>query len=220
MIANEIRLRFGPLRTSWHLRLQCGYIAPVDGYNDVVRAIDQYRHRDGYIYPPEIVSRNIRNSITGELGETLPNSRRPARFYQEPVTHDLVLRGLGQTKQEAQRGVACLIIHVAAFLFHGRLQFEGWGIDERIPFDDRQRLPFYAEDAEIFLDCAIDTWNGYDGSAQDLLTIAFYWVANSRCYEQSWVQFLALYMENRRPLRSVSTQDVSSDTVRDINGSI
>jgi hypothetical protein len=163
-----------------------GTIAPLPGFGDGKKWIAHYAHKEGFLYPPIVESRN-------EKGETVANTRRPAHLHRVPPSHELNL-GPVQQQEDRSRPHASLIIHLVGYLHGTCVQFEDWWFDARVPLGEKHNIHFVRKTAEHFLSHAYTTWRQWPQPVRRRFTNILFMLNRAPSYESDWEHFLSEYM--------------------------
>jgi len=118
-----VRDRFGFLPCEYTIEFEGGIISPVSNYDEVLARVERNAHEDGFLYPP--LSWRV-----NESGEEIQKTERPAHLHPVTVSHELALHFSG-TAENLRRGPSGIVVHLLAYLFGIRLQFEDWWFDGR-----------------------------------------------------------------------------------------
>lgn len=185
--------KFGVLRHRHPIAFTGGSITPLDDIEDTLVDVTAAMHPDGHCYPPTqvTVSQFYRNGL--EVEEEVPRSRRPALLHPLPATHVLAV----ETPLEAdfKRGDGGFLLHLAAYLFGTRLQFEEWYVDGRIPVEAQTHAVHVTpKTASSFFTISYDTWRLWSRETRQAFTTALYLHSKAPAYEWLWERFLVEYM--------------------------
>lgn len=176
---------FGFLNQKGTYRFDGGEIAPCEDFDQSRLWIAKYAHRDGFLYPP--ISR------TGPVdGEPLPNTERPARLHQLPISHTLRLDS-EKEPSDRHRTEASVVIQLIAYLNGTWLQFGDWWFDARVPLD-RQRRGCSHVTAEHFLSHGYKTWRQWPDQARTRFATTLFMFNRAPSYEADWEHFSVEYM--------------------------
>src|SRR6185369_5421421 len=159
-----VKDQFGFLRYASPLVFDDVEIRPRPEYAELVACLDQREHRDGFVYPPQ-THQVARDPTTLELGDEIPNTKRPAFLWRLPASHSIVVR-TDVESSDFRQSIGLFIIHLVAYLFGTRLQFHDWWFDSRIPTKPQANIFSPARTATPFLSAAYRTWKGWSRADQ------------------------------------------------------
>ena len=185
--------RFGILRHRHPIVFAGGSITPLDDIEDTLTDVAAVTHPDGHCYPPTQVTvvQGRREGIDTE--EEVPRSRRPALLHSLPATHVVTVDAPLDT--DFKRGDGGFLIHLAAYLFGTRVQFEEWDIDGRVPVDaETHAVHVTPKQASSFFTTGYDTWRLWPHKSRQAFTTALYLHSKAPAYEWLWESFLVEYM--------------------------
>jgi hypothetical protein len=125
--------------------------------------------------------------------EEVPNSERPAHLHKIPASHRI---SLNTTKpQELLReSDAAFLMHLAAYLFGVRLQFNDWWFDGRVPIKSTHNIHLTPSKANAFFLAAYGNWKSFKTKYQKLMINLLYMNSRTLSYEWDWEQFTIAYM--------------------------
>lgn len=181
-----MRDRFGFLPCEYSIEFQGGIISPVSNYAEVLERVGQNTHKDGFLYPP------LEWRIY-ESGEKIQKTERPAHLHPVTVSHQLSLHFSG-TMENLRRGPGGIVVHLLAFLFGVRLQFEDWWVDGRVPIRSTHNIHVTKTVAEDFLSHCYQIWQKWPGKKQKLISNLLFMHSRAPSYEWDWEQFMIEYM--------------------------
>jgi hypothetical protein len=134
-----------------------------------------------------------RDPTTLELGDEIPNTKRPAFLWRLPASHSMVVR-TGVASSEFRKDIGLFIIHLLAYLFGTRLQFHNWWFDSRIPTKLQANICDPARTVEPFLSAACRTWKAWDRPDRAAMTALLYMHSRVPGYGWPWECFTFEYM--------------------------
>ena len=105
--------KFGYLSFTETIHLPCGKVSSLDIYSDAENYINEYKHRDGFLYPPIVQQHKLDSSYEKSLG-VIPNTERPAVLFKVPISHSIELNLTGD-KKEIRSGVGGLFVYLLYF---------------------------------------------------------------------------------------------------------
>lgn len=178
--------RFGFLPCSYPIEFEGGRILPLPNYNQIRISVAEKTHADGFLYPP--IERE-----GAEPGERPLKTERPALIHQITGSHEINLSFRGSL-EELRRGPGGFVIHLLAYLFGVRLQFDGRWFDGRVPIRPTHNIHVTKAVVEDFLSRCYQTWNKWDERKQRLITNVLYMHSRAPAYEWDWERFLIEYM--------------------------
>ncbi|MEM4406590.1 MAG: hypothetical protein QXS68_06045 [Candidatus Methanomethylicaceae archaeon] len=192
MQSKENQILFGFLPYKGSFQFNGGVILPVPEYDKVASWVDKYTNEDGFLYPP--TERRMQLDLkTQKPVKVIPKTKRPALLHRVPASHELLLSASGTT-EEIQKGPGAFIIHLLAYLFQIRLQFQSWWFDRRVPIRCPRNFDFNEGTAEDFLSHCYKTWQGWNEREQRLITNVLYMHSRVPSYEWDWERFTIEYM--------------------------
>lgn len=171
-------------------------ICPVEDYTEGIKWIEKYRNSDGFIYPP--MSRWVRvNPDTLEKEEEIPNTERPASLYQLPSSHKICLSH--PTNKDIRKADGAFLVHLLAYLFDTRLQFDNWWFDSRVSLGRKEDRIFggkvFTHPVLVdFLDHSYCKWKEWKSERQNLMTNLLFMFSRAPSYEWDWERFTIEYM--------------------------
>ena len=176
---------FGFLEYPYPILFNGGAISLVPDYERASAWVSEHTNRDGFLYPPASYSAD-------QSGREIPHSLRPALLHQVPPSHDLALDCPG-TSEPLRRGPGAFLIHLLAYLFGTRLQFEEWWVDGRIPIKPAHGIRCTRDVVGDFLSHSLRTWNSWPEKSQRLLTNLLFMHSRTTLYPWEWEQFANAY---------------------------
>ncbi|RFF29700.1 hypothetical protein [Wenzhouxiangella sediminis] len=183
---------FGFLRYPHSIQFEGGSVEVGEQYAAACEEIDKYRHRDGNLYPP--IQRTVPiDWQTGEHGDPLENTERPARVFPPPLSHEIFISSRIDDG-DIRRGDAALIVHLLALLFDTRLQFDGWRFDGKVPIPDKSSILLLRGALEDSLSAIYQNWRLWSESHRNFFVKILYMHARAKSCEWSWYRFLTEYM--------------------------
>ena len=181
-----VRARFGFLLCEYVIEFEGGTISPVSNYDEVLALVEQYTHEDGFLYPPL-------GWRVNESGEEVPKTRRPVHLHPVTASHELSLHFSGTT-EDLRKGPGGIVIHLLAYLFGVRLQFEGGWLDGRVPICSTHNIHVTKAVAEDFLSCCYQIWQKWPQRNQKLISNLLFMHSRAPSYEWDWERFMIEYM--------------------------
>ncbi|MGJ0515830.1 MAG: hypothetical protein ACR65O_08790 [Methylomicrobium sp.] len=85
---------FGFLKYPYAIEFVGGSIEPTDSFQDGLKYIKERKNRDGYLYPPQVISFiQPMDFESGEFGkpQAIPNSNKPSSVFSLPASHILFI---------------------------------------------------------------------------------------------------------------------------------
>lgn len=184
--------RFGILRHRHAIEFGAGTITPLDDIEETLADIAKEMNPDGHCYPPTQVT-VVQRWPEGEADEEVPRSRRPALVHPLPATHAVAVDS--PLENDFKRADGGFLIHLAAYLFGARVQFEDWDIDGRIPVKaETHAVHVTPKQASSFFTIAYATWRSWPRESRQAFTTALYVHSKAPAYEWLWESFLVEYM--------------------------
>jgi len=193
--------RFGFLPYRRVLELPGVKVEPLPDYAARWARIEAMRHQSGYLYPPT-KKRWSGDPFTGKWSE-VPNSVRPAHLWKfeevEPSllggSHVLTVEGK-YAEGRPRYGADAFIVHLLAYLFGVRLQFDGWWFDRRIPTqlglaNDLTETP--SQTAADFIEHALATWTQWSDAMRTDFTTLLFVHSRATLYEWPWERLFFEY---------------------------
>lgn len=188
----SIHEEFGFLVYPRELSFDGGVLKPQDNYEDGLKYIEEYGNRDGYLYPPEIVTTTC-DIKTWEPVSEVPNSRRPASTFQMPASHHLTIKN-PLSRENARLEDAGLVIHLLAFFFGTRLQFSDWRFDGKVPIKPTNSFLYGPEAPADFLSRVYEAWRAWTPELRKRYINILYVHGKAKSCEWEWDAFLYQYM--------------------------
>ena len=179
---------FGFLNLEKEIEFDGGKIHPIDEYSKSVEWIEECKHEDGFIYPPQIET-VILNPITMEEESVKPKTKRPALLHKLPASHGLTLN-----VPIDRDGDAGFIIHLVAYIYGTRLQFHDWWHDGRVPIKSTHNCTFPIEWIEDFMSKAYKTWQSWSDDHRKWFNNILIMHSRAPSYEWDWERFMIEYM--------------------------
>ncbi|QBB69335.1 hypothetical protein ELE36_02510 [Pseudolysobacter antarcticus] len=183
--------RFGFLKAPITIRFNNGWIKPCPDHASVLASIEEREHRDGYLYPPCISSWS---QCLGSADDPvpIPNTTRPAAVFGLMPSHDIHVADF-EEGGDFRHEDGALLVHLIAFLYETRLQFDGWKFDGRI----RTRVGsfLFREDvAEHFIASVYDRWKTWTPELRRRFITILYMFGRAQSCLWEWERFSQHYM--------------------------
>lgn len=178
--------RFGFLPCPFAIEFEGGRILPLPNFDQIRTSIAEQTHADGFLYPP------IQREVT-ELGESSLKTERPVLLHQIAISHEVRLSFRG-SPEELRRGAGGFVIHLLAYLFGVRLQFDGWWVDGRLPIHSTHDIHVTKVVVDDFLSRCYQVWRTWDARKHQLITNVLVMHSRAPCYEWDWERFTIEYM--------------------------
>jgi hypothetical protein len=184
--------QFGFLNCAEEIQFENRWVRPLPEFSGGLEYMKEYGNRDGYIYPPTIKT-VVMNSDTGDEGEEIANSERPASVFTLPMSHELVLSDpVGHDDLRHQD--AGLLVHVLAFLFGTRLQFSGWRFDGRVPTTPTNSFILNDGVPGHYLSWVYTKWKSWLPDLRRRYINIVYMHGRASSYVWEWDRFMYQYM--------------------------
>lgn len=183
---DDTTYRFGFVRSDVSITFDGGSVTPLPDYTQAKVRIDQYTHRDGFIYPPQ-------SWLGDEQGTCRSNTERPAHLFKLPASHSLVLHDHPANADE-HRSRESFILHLLGYLYGSIFQFEDWWFDARVPVQSTHNVSFQRQTAEHFVSLAFQAWRTWEASTQQRFTNILFMLNRAPSYEWDWERFVIDYM--------------------------
>lgn len=190
MAINQVYFGFLPYEGT--IEFDGGVIPPVPEYDKVVAWVEKYTNHDGFLYPP-VEKRVILDPRTGKPIGQVPKTKRPALLHKIPPSHELCLTVTG-TSDNIRKGPGAFIIHLFAYLFQTRLQFDDWWFDGRVPIRRPRSFDLNKDTVQDLMSHSYRTWQGWNARDQRLITNLLYMHSRIPLYAWDWEQFTLEYM--------------------------
>lgn len=184
--------RFGFLNHPKKIDFGYGHMTPCAEFADGLLTVQRDEHIDGFMYPP--LSRTHRLSIDGSPQSVpLPNTSRPAPVFDMPMSHDLLIAApVSNTDNRHEDGG--LIVHLTAFFFGTRLQFEGWRFDGPVPTKPVNSFLYADDTPSHFIEWAYGKWRTWTPSLRRRYTNIVYMHTRAVSCGWEWDRFMYRYM--------------------------
>ncbi|MCQ8118788.1 hypothetical protein [Methylomonas rosea] len=185
---------FGFLNCSESISFAGGCLELKESFSDDLDRLNTYAHKDGYIYPP-LAEESVK-SLEDEEDQwrPVPQTKRPAQMFYLPPSHTLYIENpldSGNIRHED----AGFLIHLLAYLFETRLQFDGWRFEGRILFDYKRNYLAVDRSARIdFLSLAYEFWKALNKKQRKAITNILFIYGKAKCCEWEWESFMYQYM--------------------------
>ncbi len=183
---------FGYLDRKESYEFTGGLINVVDDFDAARKWIEDCKNKDGFVYPPIQVTKNI-DLVTLQAGPDVPNTTRPALLHRLPPSHALEIFN-GASIVEQRKGPSAFVMHLLSVLSGYRLQFYDWWFDGRIPMDPSNDIQVDKEVIEDFLSHCYDFWKSLNADNKKRITNLLYMYSRSIQYEWDWERFAVDYM--------------------------
>jgi hypothetical protein len=182
--------RFGFLNYRRPIDVGDGCVTPLEQFEEGLRFINTYGNRDGYIYPPLV--RTVELDAHMQEAGIVPNSERPASVFELPLSHEVRVSNPVGVDDSRDEDVG-LLVHLLAFFFGTRLQFEGWRFDGRVPTSPNSLL--YAADVpQHFVSWVYSAWKEWNPDLRRRYINILYMHARSASCLWDWERFMYQYM--------------------------
>jgi len=176
-------------------------ITPVDNFKDIVEAYKAVAE-NGFIHPP-ICQRVIYNSKNEKIREGV---KKQADIYGLPSTHTIEYSD-AESKDEFRSGTGRFILGMFNVLYDSRLQWEGWGHEDRIPANTDPVSVIYnggminfggksivqVDQLSAFFISALNTWDSLAPEARKRLLNALYYHQKATAYKWGFEKFTVDY---------------------------
>lgn len=144
-------------------------------------------HPDGFFYQPEQEELFLGSTkMQSNLG------KRPPHLYPMPSSHKIKIRT--ENDENHRKGVCGFVMHLLAYLYDTRLQFNRWWFDMRQPINPDRTLSFSKSLAEEFMLRCLQTWTSCEPKLQRLAVNLLYMHSRAPLYEWDWENFTYEYM--------------------------
>jgi hypothetical protein len=174
-------------------------VQPISDIEESSKWVKSIVHKDGYIYSPITKQyRAERDRETGELNPTeeIPQTERPALYYQVPVSHEISIKN--PSTDQPRLGDAGLVIHLLAFMYGTRFQYHDWRIDGRVPIkpcgDIAHDVAGFESVSEKFLSHVYSEWLIWDEKCRFSFVNILCMHSRAISLENEWESFASGYM--------------------------
>jgi len=165
-------------------------IEPLPDHPQRIEWYRKHSNVDGFFYPPQIATYTRR--VDGSRGRKVPRTTRRASVFQLPASHTLsVAAPLDSTFPHSD---AALIIHLLAFIFGTRLQFEEWRFDGRVPTDCTLAASITTPVRVHFVQEAYTWWKALPSTLRIHVVSLLYAFNRANSAEWEWDAFYQHYM--------------------------
>ena len=145
---------------------------------------------DGYFYPPLVAT--YQGNFKGKKPRKIPRTTRPAAVYRLPASHTLSIKA--PIKPAFPHSDFALLIHLLAFIFGTRLQFEEWNFDGRVPAKPQLAASISTPVRIHFVEHVYEWWKGLPSELKVRAVSLFYAYNCSVAAEWEWDAFYQQYM--------------------------
>ena len=184
--------RFGFLNFPKPLFFKGGMIEPLDNFSKAQEYVDATTHQDGFCYPP--LSKTVElDPKTMEPVKDIPNTERPARVFNMPMSHRIVIDD-PVNGENLRNEDAALIVHLLAFLFGTRLQFSGWRFDGKVPIRSTMNIFLSDKAASGFVSYVYQKWKSWTEDQRKRFVNILFMKQKAHSCEWEWDAFLYQYM--------------------------
>lgn len=165
-------------------------IRPLPDYDERRAWYEKYSNADGYFYPPQVDTYELRQN--GTRKRKVPRTSRPAPLFRLPASHTVEIRS--PVEETPPYSDSTLLLHVLAFIFGTRLQFEEWRFDGRVP--TKSTLNAYVPDLvrSHFIEHAYAWWKTLPSETRERVINLFYAFNRASSAEWDWDAFYQQYM--------------------------
>lgn len=187
-MSNISKHYFGFLPINKTIEFTGGILKLLDGSVERWAAIQEYANKDGYFYPPSMISKYIFDGKNHKAGDEAPNSRRPGP-YHPPLSHELLIYHPVSTDD------GYFLIKLAAYFFGYQLQFYDQWFDRRINIKSNHNI-YYFEGMGIeekFLSDAYLKWMSWPYEIQKRITNCCNMISRTTSYELPSEEFSETY---------------------------
>ena len=125
---------------------------------------------------------------TVEIGEAIPNTRRPAFLWRIPPSHTLAV-DTDLDRDTFRRQTGLFVIHLLGYFFGTRLQFEHWWVDSRIPTKPQADIVNPQRVVPPFLSTAVRTWRAWPEKDRKAMAGVLFMHDRVPGYEWPWERF-------------------------------
>ncbi len=198
LTVNDDRMKrdyFGFLPNKWTIEFDGGKISPIPEFDKAAAWIDEYTNEDGFLYPP-IVQRVEVDPVAMKPLQYIPKTERPAHLHKIPSSHELCISASG-LPEDIRKGPESFILHLLAYLFGVRLQFDNWWLDGRLPIREKARshnIRFNENTVKDFLSHCYKMWKSWHKKNQKLITNVLFMHSRVPSYEWDWERFTTEYI--------------------------
>jgi len=193
--------QFGFLPINREIVWDCGKVRPLINLSDRIREVMNVTNKDGFVYPPAVVS--ITASLKSNGAKVIPReearwveipkTRRTALLHKLPSSHTLIL-DTEPIEADFRTGDGAFLMHFVGYVFGYRLQFEDWWHDGRVYMKGR-RWVFVRKGVEKnLISQAYATWRTWPRPERVRFTNLLFMNSRSDSYEWDWERFLINYM--------------------------
>ena len=186
---------FGFLPHKWTFEFDGGKISPIPDFDENAAWVDKYTNEDGFFYPATVPREEV-DPITMDPLKYIPKTERPVHLHRIRPSHELCLCTSG-LPEDIREGPGSFIIHLLAYLFGVRLQFENWWVDGRLPIREKTRthnIRFTEETAGEFLSHCYKAWKNWSEEERKRITNVLFMHSKAPSYEWDWERFTIEYM--------------------------
>lgn len=166
------------------------HIEPLPDHPQRLKWYKKHSNVDGFFYPPQIATYTQR--VDGSRGRKVPRTSRPASVFQLPASHTLSIAA--PLHSACPHSDAALIIHLLAFIFGTRLQFEEWRFDGRVPTDCTLAASITTPVRVHFVQEAYAWWKALPSKLRTHAVSLFYAFNRANSTEWEWDAFYQHYM--------------------------
>lgn len=183
--------RFGFLNDSREIRFDDGWMKPCAEFADLLLLVKANEHVEGFMYPPEIRTHQL--SLDGTRSTPLPNTLRPSPVFNMPMSHELLIKN-PVAADDHRHADGALLVHLTAFFFGTRLQFEGWRFDGRVPTKPKNSFCYAPETPAHFIAWVYARWRAWLPDLQRRYINILYMHTRADSCIWEWDRFMYRYM--------------------------
>ena len=190
------RDKIGFLPIKHRIEFDGGAFIPLPEFDETERIIDNWKNRDGFIYPPTIIMKQG-FSLPGEPkeieGKDIQNTERPALLHKLPASHELSITN-DPVDADFRKSDGAFLMYLASYLFGVRLQFHDWWFDGRVPIKRTHNISVNKQTESNFFSYSYYTWSQWPKDRRIRFTNILYVNSKAPSYEWDWERFFINYM--------------------------
>lgn len=184
---------FGFLPRKWSIIFDNIKILPLENYSEIKSDIDNYKHLDGFLYPP-MSRRKSYDLRTKKMSKDIANTQKPALGFPIFKSHSILIDS-ETSIQEDRDGQAAFLIHLLGYICGTRVQFHNWLIDKRVKIKDNAGIRIIDETtANHFLKYSLGKWKSWEQREQFMITNILFMFSRAVSYDWDWERFMIDYM--------------------------
>jgi hypothetical protein len=186
---------FGFLKMDQTIDLSKYTICPIKRYNEQLSNIDEYKHKDGFLYPPIVKTYKFDIKTRKPQRKSIPNTARPAQIHRVAVTHQILSKSKDAIdKATFRKGEGHFLLSFIGFLNNTRLQFWDWWWEGRIRVDQKQVSEFSTQDFPDIINLAYDFWIKLPEQSKRIILNAIFLLQRGKALEWEYEKFIHYYI--------------------------